>query len=935
MAMAGLAGCRKPVEKIIPYVVPPEEIIPGVPLFYATTMPFGDTAYGLLVETHEGRPTKIEGNELHPSTRGTSNSFIQASMLGLYDPDRSQRVLSGGAESKWQDFVTYWRSLHSRFAANQGTGLAVLSEAFSSPTLKRLADEFSVKFLNSKWVTYEPVSDENIYDGIRIATGNAYRPLYAYDKAEVILSLDSDFVFGESESMTAAMGFADGRRITSERDSMNRLYVVESVFSLTGSLADHRLRLQSSQIAAFAAALIVELNSQGLAIPIVDHLGEYREHRFDRQWLKTVAADLLRARGKCLVVAGRRQPAIVQALTYVINNALGNIGSIVSYCELTDARISARAELADLVKLMRDGNVDTLVIIGGNPAYNAPSDLDFASALGRVKNSIQLSHYADETSRSMKWHIPQAHYLESWGDTRSADGTASIIQPMIEPLFGGHSSVEMLQLMVDGRDLRGYEIVRESWSKLLSGNFEKQWRRVLHDGRLEGSSLTTITTALNNDTLTAGLKNAPIGKGGIGNEDLELVFQASPAVYDGRFANNGWLQEMPHPVTKITWDNVATISPATAARLRLQNGDMVRLTLQGRSLELPIWVLPGQADNSIGVDLGYGRRAAGRVGDGVGFDTYSLRPLDAPDIALGLSLVKTGSTYSISCAQDHGSMEGRPLVREATLDEYRRKPEFASEMVEHPPLVSLFEDRKYDQGYQWGMAVDLNACIGCNACTIACQSENNIPIVGKRQVANGREMNWIRIDRYFVGKPEEAEMVHQPVTCQHCEKAPCEQVCPVAATVHDREGLNVMVYNRCIGTRYCSNNCPYKVRRFNFFNYTVDTPEIVKMAMNPDVTVRSRGVMEKCSFCVQRINFARSKAKQDERDIRDGEIITACQQACPTRAIVFGNVNDPESKVSKIKRQNRNYELLAELNTAPRLSYQARIRNPHPELDRS
>ncbi len=610
-----------------------------------------------------------------------------------------------------------------------------------------------------------------------------------------------------------------------------------------------------------------------------------------------------------------------------INEALGNIGTSVVYVQPDDAALPNRNELAQLMARISSGQLNTLVILGGNPVFNAPADFNFGSALTKIENTIHLSPYRDETSRAVKWHVPMAHYLEAWGDARSSDGTASVVQPMIEPLFGGHSNVEMLNLVVTGEDQRGYDIVRKTWGAMLPGSFEPGWRKVLHDGLMEKSAYSPVSVTTDSGRVAAAVSALPQSNAG-----LEVVFAGSSQIHDGRYANNGWLMEMPHPITKITWDNVAMISIATAKQLGLKSGDLVQLTVGGRSMEVPIWQVPGQADNSITVEVGFGRTSSGRVGDKVGFDLYAIRSSDACDIASGATITKLNREYFIACAQDHWSMEGRPLVREATLEEFRKDPKFAQEMVEHPPLESLWDEHSYTQGNQWGMAVDLNSCTGCGACTLACQSENNIPIVGKTQVSKGREMHWIRIDRYFSGSVEDAEMVHQPVMCQHCENAPCEQVCPVAATVHDKEGLNVMVYNRCIGTRYCSNNCPYKVRRFNYFNFTKDTPEVVKMAMNPDVTVRFRGVMEKCTFCVQRISEARIKSKLESREVRDGDITTACQQACPTSALTFGNIIDPNSRVNKIKAQNRNYAMLAELNVKPRLTYLARIRNPHPDL---
>ncbi len=933
VAMAGLAGCRRPVEKILPYVTQPEEVVPGVAQHYATTMPLGMSAYGVVVETHEGRPTKIEGNPLHPSTLGSANTIMQASILGLYDPDRSQRIQQKGNDREWIDFVSFWRDLYQRFQQNKGQGLAVLSESFSSPTQFKLTAAFRAQFPNAKFAAWEPISDENIFDGIKNAAGNYYRPVYHFEKARVILSLDSDFLQTESENVSATRRFAEGRRLVTEKDTMNRLYAVESNFSLTGGMADHRLRMAMRHIGPFAVALTRELKNLGLAIDIETPLN-YPEDFFDKKWLNVLARDLLQSQGQSLIVAGRRQPPYVHELALVINQALGNSGQSVTYHKMTDAELPSTAAFTSLVDSMKRGEISTLIILGGNPAYNAPADFDFPEALKKNEHVIRLGSYHDETSQVSEWHIPQTDYLESWWDARAVDGTPSVMQPMIEPLYGGHSAIEVLNLIVTGRDQRGYDIVRERWAEILKGKaFEIEWQRILHDGLETSGALPAETIALNHSAVNAEIRRAVPAFKPLGVTDMEIAFAASPALYDGRFANIGWLQELPDSITKITWDNPALLSRRTADELGIKSGDLVQLQWQGKTLETAVWILPGHADYSITLPLGYGRESLGRIGNGVGFNTYNLRQSAALHFADGLTIRNTGRTYKLSTTQDHQSMEGRPFVREGTLEEYRQRPNFAAEMVKLPLIESIFTEHKYDKGYQWGMAIDLNTCTGCNACTIACQSENNIPIVGKEQVSRGREMHWIRNDRYFVGDTDTPEMVHQPVACQHCENAPCETVCPVAATVHDAEGLNVMTYNRCIGTRYCSNNCPYKVRRFNFFNYTNKLPQTIKMAQNPEVTVRSRGVMEKCTFCVQRITHAKAKAKLEGRGVHDGDVVTACQQTCPAQAIVFGDINDPNSRVSQIKKQNRNYQILAELNTKPRNSYLARIRNPHPELE--
>ena len=945
LSLAGLAGCRRPVEEIVPYVTAPEDFVPGIPRYYATTMPFGRSAYGLIVESHEGRPTKIEGNPNHPASLGASNTRIQASVLGLYDPDRSQAVTLKGTRTSWNDFVMAWGKLSEAHATDGGASLAVLSESFSSPTLARLASEFRARYPKAIWATYEAVSDENRLAGLRSATGRDLDLMLRLDRAAVILALDADPLLTDPENIRHARGFADGRRAGAAGGAMNRLYAVEGVYSLTGAMADHRLRLESRQIAPFVAALAARLG-----VPGAETLGGAGGQGVDSRWIDALAKDLQANRGRSLIVAGERQPAAVHAAVFALNTHLGNTGTTVSYHETRDAALPSVSSLAALVSAMSGGAVQTLVVLGGNPVFDAPTDLDFAAAMAKVPHSIALSNSVDETSSQAEWHIPRAHYLESWGDARAVGGTLGVVQPLILPLFGGRTPIEVLGLIVGGKERPGYDIVRETWNPILgAGEFESKWNRVLHDGLLSGSELPEVVPTLTPQPL------AELGRliGGAGGsqpaEGVELVFVPSPSLHDGRFANDGWLQELPDPLTKVTWDNPALVSPKTAETFGLANQDVIRLDYSGRSLELPVWILPGMADGVVALTLGYGRRRAGRIASGVGFDTFTVRSSKALGFDGGVKLTRVGRTHPLSATQDHGSMEGRPIVRESTLTELRSEaaaPEPAegahaegetSELGVYPEETehfSLFPTHTYDQGHQWGMTIDLNACIGCNACMTACQSENNVPVVGKVQVSRQREMHWVRVDRYFSGDPSgNPEVVFQPVPCMQCEDAPCEQVCPVAATVHDGEGLNVMVYNRCIGTRYCSNNCPYKVRRFNFFNYTKDTPDILKLAMNPDVTVRARGVMEKCSYCTQRITRAKIDAKLSGRALRDGDVKTACQQACPAAAIEFGDIRDPASRVAKAKADPRNYALLAELNTKPRTTYLTKVRNPNPELE--
>jgi MoCo/4Fe-4S cofactor protein with predicted Tat translocation signal len=1004
LSLAGLAGCRRPVEEIVPFVTAPEEMVPGIPRYYATTMPFRRSAYGLIVESHEGRPTKVEGNPSHPSTLGASSSRIQASVLGLYDPDRSQSVTQSGTRKSWSEFVTAWGQLSEAHAADGGAGLAVLTESFSSPTLARLASELRTRYPQLLWATYDAVSDENRLAGLRSATGRDLDLMLRIDQASVILALDADPLLTDPEMIRHARGFASGRAAGASGGTMNRLYAVEGVFSLTGAMADHRLRLESRQIGPFLAALAARLASgeagaatpAGAGVPggVPNAAAALGAPGVDPRWIDALAKDLQANRGKGLIVAGERQPAAVHAAVCALNTSLGNTGTTVTYYETKDAALPSVGSLASLVSAMNAGAIKTLVILGGNPVFDAPADLDFAAAMAKVPASIALGHTVDETSSRATWHVPRAHYLESWGDARAVGGTVSVVQPLILPLFGGRSAVEVLGLMVGGQDRPGYEIVRETWKPILGeGDLDTKWNRVLHDGFLSGSELPEVVPGLTGQPLAelgrlrAAGASASQAAGSPGS--LEIVFLPSPSLHDGRFANDGWLQELPDPLTKLTWDNPALVSPQTAESLGLANENVVRLDYAGRSLELPVWILPGMADGVVAVTLGYGRSHAGRIGSGVGFDAFKVRSSHASGFDSGVTVTKLARAYPLSATQEHGSMEGRPVVRESTLtalrskstspeasasakatpDKTADKPAVGAEpaegapasanatadkhtqdssqapttggvpgalgvFAEHPQHFSLWKEHVYDQGHQWGMTIDLNACIGCNACMVACQSENNVPVVGKTQVAKGREMHWIRVDRYFSGEPAGSpEIVFQPVPCMHCEDAPCEQVCPVAATVHDQQGLNVMVYNRCIGTRYCSNNCPYKVRRFNFFNFTKDTPDILKLAMNPDVTVRARGVMEKCTYCTQRINRVRIDARLAGREIRDGDVKTACQQACPASAIEFGDLRDPSSRVVKAKSDPRNYALLEELNTKPRTTYLAKVRNPNPELE--
>jgi MoCo/4Fe-4S cofactor protein with predicted Tat translocation signal len=923
LALAGLGACTKqPEERIVPYVKQPDRIVFGQPLYFATAMPLGGFGVGLVVESHEGRPTKVEGNPAHPASLGGTDVAAQGSVLGLYDPDRSKVVTSAGQIRTWQGLVDALGPVREAQRASRGAGLRILTGTVTSPTLGTRLQALLDAFPDARWVQWDPIGRDASRLGTRLAFGEDVETQYRFDQAKVIVSLDADFMTFGPGRLRYVRDLMRGRRVALGQAEMNRFYAAESTPTVTGSVADHRVPVRARDVEAVARALAAQV---GLAVPPSQDAGAVTANK---RWIDAVAADLRAHRGASVVVAGDQQPPVVHALVHALNHALGNVGRTVVHTAPVEVRPDHQlAGLEGLVGEIRAGTVECLLIVDANPVYSAPADLDFAGALQKVPLRVHLGLYADETARLCHWHVPEAHYLESWGDVRAFDGTSTIIQPLIAPLYGGRTPVELLAAFAGDGGQSMHDLVRARWQQLKpSGDFEGFWQQVLHDGVVPDTAAPPRTVQVRG-SWDPGPTAPPLERDG-----LELVFRPDPYVLDGQFTNNGWLLELPRPLTKLTWDNVAQIAPATAERLGVASGDVVELGFHGRTVRAPVWIAPGHARDSVTVALGFGRTHLGRVGDHVGFDAGAIRPSDALDGGSGLTVVKTRTQAVLASTQDHQTMAGRPLVRRATLDEYRAHPDFATEMGEAPPRsLTLYPDKPYP-GNAWGMAIDLGACIGCNACVAACVAENNISVVGKDQVANGREMQWIRIDRYYAGDLDEPEILHQPVPCMQCENAPCEVVCPVNATVHSSEGLNEMTYNRCVGTRYCSNNCPYKVRRFNFFLYANWTSETLAMARNPQVTVRSRGVMEKCTYCVQRIERARARAKLDDRPIRDGEIVTACQQACPAEAIVFGNINDPESRVAKLKADSRNYALLAELNTRPRTTYLAGVTNPNPEL---
>ncbi len=920
LAMAGMTACTKqPLEPIVPYVRQPEEVIPGRPLFYATAFTLGGYASPLLVESQLFRPTKVEGNEKHPASLGGTDIYAQASILEMYDPDRSQTLTYRGDVRTWSDLVAALQQPLNIQKGLGGEGLRILTRTVSSPTLADQMKGFLALYPQAKWHTYEPINRDNVFEGAKLAFGQPVETRYDFSKADVILSLDADFLSaGFPGSTRYIRDFA--KRRNPEHGEMSRLYVVESGMTATGAKADHRIPLQAGAIERFAADLSGLVN----ALPSNGSAGD------GSTFMVQAGMELAKSRGRSIVIAGEHQSPAVHALAHAINQSLGNVGQTVLYTDPVAANpINQTESLKSLVADMRAGKVDLLVIMGGNPAYDAPADLGFADALRSANVPLRIHHglYRDETAELCQWHVNEAHYLEAWSDGRAYDGTVSLVQPLIAPLYDGKSSHELISLLSGQASLSGHDIVKAYWQKQHPADFDAFWRKSLHDGWVEGTTLPTRSQAAK-----SGISwNAAPAKG------FELNFRHDPSIYDGRFANNGWLQELPKPMNKLTWDNAVLVSPKTAEDLKVKTEDVVSIELNGKKVEGAIWIQAGHSDNSATVFLGYGRRRAGRAGTGTGFDAYQLRYSATPWIASGAQITPTGATYKLASTQGYQTMDTavgtRPLVQTATLEKYREEPEFARE--EQPPKeLTLYKPYPYDkEPYNWGMAIDLNACVGCNNCIIACQSENNIAVVGKEQVVKGRHMHWLRVDAYYQGDRANPKAYFQPVPCMQCENAPCEVVCPVGATVHSTEGLNDMVYNRCVGTRYCSDNCPYKVRRFNFLLFQDwETPQY-KLMRNPDVTVRSRGVMEKCTYCVQRINEHRIDNERADTRIQDGELKTACQQSCPADAIVFGNINDPNSRVSQLKREARNYALAAELNTRPRTTYLAEITNPNPQIE--
>jgi molybdopterin-containing oxidoreductase family iron-sulfur binding subunit len=948
MTTVGLTGCRRPEAHLVPFAKSAEWTIPGKFLYYASAMPTPMGAVPLTITTSDGRPTKIEGNPLHPISNGATDAFAQASILDLYDPARSKEISYNSAPVTRTELDAFLARVRAKAAQNQGEGLAILIGRENSPTVERLRSELAKQFPKMIWVEDEAISSRELEFSSTVAFGEETRPVYDFENADVILSLGSDFLNPSEMGLGFAKGFAKRRN---PEGKMNRLYVVENHFSLTGGMADHRLRVRASEIGDFTAGLAKMIAEKTGDSDLSALTAAYKGNgaTFNPDWIKGVADDLIASKGKCIVITGAQQPASVQSLALAINNTLGNLGSTISIAQTNS---KPAEDVAGLCKFLGMGSVKTLLILGGNPVYTTPAEWNFSNMLASVPETLHLSMFADETSKVTHWQVPAAHYLESWGDTRSIDGTICSIQPMILPLWNGVSQLEILAALA-GEKVDGPSFVRTTFNTYSKDTSDAAWQSFLRKGFLEESAWPVIIEpSLQQDKAIKLIDSSlPEEKG-----DFELVFLRSSSVDDGRYAGNSWLQETPDFVTKLVWDNAALFSPADAKKLGIKDGDMVKLSAGGKSVEIAAMIAPGHADGSISAALGYGRRGVSHVMENVGFDVYPLRDNSALCYRTGVKVEKLAKPpYVFATTQEHQNMEGRNIAREGTLALFQKQPEFASEMDgEMAAPVSIYPSPPLTSDLQWGLSMDLNTCTGCNACVVACQAENNIPVVGKDQVIKGRDMAWIRIDRWFASADHSEEnlaMLPMAVMCQHCESAPCEAVCPANATVHNEEGLNLMAYNRCIGTRYCANNCPWKVRRFNWFDFNERPLDALyfgplankgmagslKMVKNPNVTVRMRGVMEKCTFCVQRIEEAKigRAVKAGASDVTKTPLPafkTACQQACPSESIVFGNINDPESAVSKLKANPRTYSSLKYLGTRPRVTYMARIRNPNPAM---
>jgi MoCo/4Fe-4S cofactor protein with predicted Tat translocation signal len=958
-ALAGVTGCnvRKPSQKVRPYAKMPEYLTPGKAVFYATGMSVGEDVVGLLVKAQQGRPTKVEGNKGHSLSGGKTTAYNQASVLDLYDPDRLKTVFKDGKSVDSDAFKKALVSIVDEHKSDNGKRLAILTETQNSPAFYFGLNALRKALPEMSTFRYEPVNRDNLYKGLRDVIGHSVTPHYKFKKANIIISFGADFLSDQVSSVSNSFDFSSRR---DPDKNLNRLYVFENNFTITGAKADHRYPVSHSKIVEVLFSLARELQKRG-ALELNGRLkalvNSARNESVQTVVIKAMASDLIDNKGKSLLIAGNEQASYVHSLVFMINDQLKNNNKTVNYTKLNFSSDPMLADsnlesISNLSQGIKSGRLDTLFILGGDPVYTSPSDLDFASVIKLLKTSLHLTQKENSTSFACNWVVPRSHYLESWGDMLDVEGTAIIQQPVIRPMYSSITDIEFLNRLIKGSK-SDYSLVRSYWRRGKGFDFEDTWNSWLHNGVNTDTKKLIITdySVSFSFAFMASINAYFTSKKRSG---LELFFVKDNSLYDGRFANNGWLQELPDPITKLTWDNAVLISPATAKELKLKSEDKVSVTAGKRNLVAAIMVSPGHADRSLTLNLGYGNKVVGRVGENAGFNAYTLRSTESFDTVDGVSLVKLNEIYELASTQDHGSMEDRPIFRSTSLNDYKKNPDFATERGEalpEGPLRSSYPDIQYTEGNQWGMAIDLGKCTGCNVCVTSCQAENNIPIVGKKEVLNGREMHWIRIDRYYEGSSENPNVVSQPMTCLQCENAPCEQVCPVAATTHDEEGLNSMTYNRCVGTRYCADNCPAKVRRFNFFDYHQRHPQskskdrlhlfdyfrepekAVQMQFNPDVTVRMRGVMEKCTYCVQRISEGKITAKNENRNLNDGDVVTACQQACPSEAIVFGNILDKKSKVYKLKNSKRNYSVLEQLLLKARTTYIAEVLNPNPLIE--
>ena len=925
MALGGLSACgpEPNPRQLLPYVEEPENIVPGRNRYYATATTFDGYAAGVLVAHQMARPIKVEGNPDHPASLGAASAIMQASILQLYDPRRAQTIVGNGAISSWEDFVSTFYERSNALKQRKGDGLRILTGAVTSPSLAAQLGNLQHQLPGMKWHQWEPLHRDSERTAAMNSFGKPVDRVFDLSKADRIFGIESDLISAAPGWLAYARAFAAARRPAETGGTMSRVYSIESAPTLLGAKADHRLAMRPDEIVQsmrYLAGLLgggpQEWSQQTSA---------------HAQWLKSAADDLGQHRGTALVHAGREQPLEVHVLADAINGALGAFGKTVRLISPVEAAPASKPQsLAELAEDMKSGKVDTLLILGSNPAYDAPADLDFESNLRRLPASVSLALYEDETALASTWRLPATHEYETWGDVRAFDGTVTIQQPQTRPLYGGHSPQQVLAVLTGNTSPDGYNLLRAFWQQRAQqedrGDFETFWHEALRVGVVPNTAEATLD-------LTPNAAKAPAGQASTSaaaprGSRLQALFRPDEGNWDGRYADNPWLLEMPRPFTRLTWDNAALVGPRTAKRLGVDTHDVVEITVREIKIKAPVFVLPGQASECITLPLGWGR-AAGGLAVGVGFNAYRLRNSANPWIADITSIRKTGEVYRLATTQGQDRVLGSDLIREGTLEQFNNHPE---KVVKKEKAESLYPSYEYPDR-AWAMAVDLNSCIGCQACTIACQAENNVPVVGKDHVLDHRVMHWLRIDRYYSGNPDAPDMAFEPMPCMHCEIAPCEVVCPVHATVHDHEGLNLMVYNRCVGTRFCSNNCPYKVRRFNFFAFAYE--EVNKRpreSWNPEVTVRGRGVMEKCTYCIQRIRTTQIAAEAEGRKLADGDVVTACQQSCPTQAIIFGDRNLRDSAVAKRKATPIDYVLLEELNTRPRTSYSALIRNPNPAI---